>query len=356
MIDYDKPWGWAQPQQQKNNTLAPLGSNQEGAPAPVMGAPSAQDQALKQVGGALATKAVDGAVKGVSDYNAASKAADVLSTSDIGVGAAAAGGAADALPVLGPLGAAIGGAMKGEYDQAAGSALGSVLGAYFGPLGSMAGGKLGGMAGNAVGSVFGLADGITKVPDQKKESFVESIWNKVVNKGAEAVKASTGNSGGIGQAKQALVSRKDKLDAAEKEALGYAWGTSNVGGKGMGGGAPSYGYAGRPFGSTAPTGYYGDTSTAGTRWRPNGFTAVNQQAPIAATPQNPTTGFQPGSPIWGGGVVSGGTGGDGVGGVGAASSAGDASSGSGIGNGAEGDSAGPGGDAGAGGGGSGGGK
>jgi hypothetical protein len=325
MIDYNKPWGWAQPQQQqKNNGLAPLGGgNVEGAPTPIMGAPSMQDQAIKQVGGVLANKAVDGAVKGTSDYNAASTAADALSTSDIGVGAAAAGDAAgNSISALGPLGAAMGGAMKGEYDQAAGAALGSVLGAYFGPIGSMVGAKVGGYAGNAVGSVFGLADGTTKVPE-KKESVVESIWNKLVNKGGEAVKVSTGNSGAVGQAKQALMSRKEKLDAAEKEAMGYAWGTSNAGGKGMGGGqaGPAYGYAGRSFGSTAPTGYYGDTGTGATRWKPSGFSAVNQPAPIAATPRNP---FQPQPTVWGGvWEGAGGEGGGGTGGIGGGNANGD---------------------------------
>jgi hypothetical protein len=344
MIDYDKPWGWGAPQQKanKNNSLAPLGGGGgvEGAPAPIVTGPSMEDKLIGQVGGALANKAVDGAAKGLSNYmsaapvaaDTAGRAAEVggaLSNAAEGAGTAAdaAGAASSGLSVLGPLGAAMGGAMKGEYDQAAGAALGSVLGAYFGPIGSMVGAKVGGYAGNAVGSVFGLADGTTKVPE-KKESMVESIWNRIVAKGADAVKTSTGNGGAVGQAKQALASRKERLDAAEKEAMGYAWGTSNVGGKGGGGfQQPSFGFAGRAHGSTAPTGYYGDTGTGATRWKPTGFTASNQPAPTV----NP---FQPSAPqtIWQhpaqvnggfGGGDSAGEGGGGTGGIGGGNANGD---------------------------------
>jgi len=352
MIDYNKPWGWGntgKPNAQAGNSIAPLGgANQEGAPTPVVTGPSTEDQLISQVGGALANKAVDGAAKGLGEYMKAGDAADALATSDIGVGAASAGAGA-ASSALGPLGAAVGGAMKGEYDEAAGAALGSVLGAYFGPLGSMAGSKFGGMAGNALGSAFGLADGTSKVPD-KKPGIVQSIWDRMVAKGAEAVQASTGNAGGLGNAKQALKSRKERLEDEEKKALGYAWGTSNVGGKG----APMAAAQGdtvlnRPFGSTAPTGYYGAAGSAPqannvTRYVPGAFNRSNQPAPIAAAPGVGS------NPVWGGGFVES-MGGDGVGG---GNSAGDSSSGSGIGNGAEGDSAGPGGDAGAGGGGGGG--
>jgi len=372
MIDYNQPWGWVtgQGKQKNNNMIAPLGaSGPEGVPAPVMGEPSLQDKMVQQVGGALANKAVDGAAKGVGEYmNAAPLAATSGDTLVGGVGnaaemtgnvsemASAAAPAAAGLQVLGPLGAAMSGAMKGEYDQAAGAALGSALGSTFGPLGTMIGSKLGGYAGNAVGGLFGLADGTTKVPDDKSKGIVQSIWDRMVNSGREAmeksVKTATGNDGGLGQAKQALVSRKERLDAEERKAMGYAWGTTNAGGKGFPAAAGGT-VLNRPWGSTAATGYYGDraqsSSAAPVTYRPHGFATSQQQQAVPTVQQ-----VQPN--VWNAGAVSGGFGGgdsagEGGGGTGVG---GDASSGSGIGNGAEGDASGPGGDAGAGGGGGGG--
>jgi len=374
MIDYNQPWGWANPQAKanKNNMVAPLGGgNTEGAPTPIMADPSLQDQLTQRVGGALGSTAVDNISKSVADNMKVAKAAgeiakadptDVLSvnaTNGMDAASDAAGAASNSLLSIGPLGAAIGGAMKGEYDQAAGAALGSVLGSTFGPLGTMVGSKLGGYAGNAVGGLFGLADGTTKVPDDKSKGVMQSIWDRMVSSGREAmeksVKAATGNDGGVGQAKQALVSRKERLDAEERKALGYAWGTTSAGGKGfpmVGGNTGTV--LNRPFGSTASTGYYGDrvanNNTGTTVYRPGTFTPVNQAVPTVQT--NKGTVWNTVGESYGGGDSAGEGGGGGGGtGVGAGAAA---SSGSGIGNGAEGDSAGPGGDAGAGGGGGGG--
>lgn len=323
MIDYNQPWGWVTPgkkQQSQGNMVAPLGGgNVEGAPTPIQAGPSTEDKLIGQMKGVLANQAVDGAAKGLGEYMSGTAAPVAASAGDTLVGgignaaemtgnvsdaASAAGTASSGLSVLGPLGAAMSGAMKGEYDQAAGAALGSALGSTFGPLGAMVGSKLGGYAGDAVGGLFGLADGTTKVPDEKK-SVVQSIWDKLVEKGADAVKTSTGNQGALGQAKQALATRKERLDAEERKAVGYAWGTTNAGGKGFP--APELGAAAapppqaadtqaragagstvlnRPWGSTAATGYYGDraqsSSAAPVTYRPHGFTTSlrPQAAPI----------------------------------------------------------------------------
>lgn len=361
MIDYDQPWGWAtgQAKSKNSNMIAPLGAaGPEGVPAPVMADPSMQDKMLQQVGGALANKAVDGAAKGFGEYmNAAPLGQVVDATGGAETAVEAAGNALPAASVLGPFGAAVSGAMKGEYDQAAGAALGTAVGNVFaGPLAGMVLGKLGGAVGNAVGSMFGLADGTTKVPDEKKPGILDTIWNKLVEKGSEAVKASTGNSGALGQAKQAISSRKERLDDEERKAMGYAWGTTGAGGKGFGGSQGGT-VLNRPWGSTAPTGYYGPGSfqggTAPTVWKPkaSAFTTTQQQSQAVPTAQGV---WQPQYESYGGGDSAGEGGGSGVGsGAGNGIGGVGASSGSGIGNGAEGDAAGPGGDAGAGGGGGG---
>lgn len=297
MIDYNQPWGWANPQAKagKGNTLAPLGGGGgEGTPAPIMAEPSMQDQLMQKVGGAVANTAVDSIAKGVSQANQLGPLGDVVdATGGAETAVEAAGNTLPVTGVLGPLGAAMSGAMKGEYDQAAGAAAGSVIGSMFGgPLGGMLGAKLGGFSGNALGGMFGLADGTTKVPDQNK-SIVQSIWEKVVAKGEGAVKASTGNSGGLGQAKKAIATRGERLAEEERKAMGYAWGTTNAGGKGfpMGGGNTNT-VLNRPWGSTAATGYYGDrVASAGTgavTYRPNTFQPVNtpqQAVPTVQAPQ-----------------------------------------------------------------------
>lgn len=383
MIDYNQPWGWATPgkkqQQGQGNMVAPLGGgNVEGAPSPIQVGPSTEDQLIGQMKGVLGGRLVDSAAKGVGDYMKTADAVaniakadptDALSINAVnGMDAAsdAAGAATGAASnVLGPFGAAVSGAMKGEYDQAAGAALGAAIGNTFaGPLGGLALSKLGGYVGNAVGSIFGAADGTTKVPDEKKPGILDTIWNKLVEKGSEAVKASTGNAGALGQAKQAISSRKERLDAEERKAMGYAWGTTSAGGKGFGGNQGGT-VLNRPWGSTAPTGYYGVSSggptgsTGAVQWRPSGnFVTSQQQAQAVPTVQQAPT-------VWGPATVSGGLGGGDSAGEGGGSgvgggagngigAVGSASSGSGIGNGAEGDASGPGGDAGAGGGGAGG--
>jgi hypothetical protein len=302
MIDYNQPWGWVAAEKQgSGNTLAPLGGvSQEAPPGQVQIEPSLQDQMTKKVGMAVIDKAASSAAKGMSEAGAG----------------------------VGPLGAAIGGAMEGDYDGAAGAAAGAAIGTAFGgPIGGMIGSKIGDLGGNAIGSLFGFADGSKQVP--AKTGVAKSIWDSIVGKGRQAmeesVKAATGNSGGLGQAKQALATRKERLDAEEKKAMGYADGTMGAGGKGVGGAMPasmpaqglaggksagSSGVNGRAFGSVAPTGYYGD---AGSPINTSGVTSWKPTMPMAGTP---VAGAQSGpiaNPIWGNPNLGGFGGGDSAG-------------------------------------------
>lgn len=289
MIDYNKPWGWVQPARKaSNNVMAPLAASQEQAAGPIQGQPDMMDQIQQKVGMAMAgeaAKSMGAAYDKASAVNSLPVGQVIDATGGMETAVDAAGNMSSVSGYAGPIGAAVGGAMKGEYDEAAGAALGATLGATYGPIGSMIGAKLGGWAGNAVGGVMGFEKGTTAAKQPDPKSILQSVWESMSNKGKDAVAVSTGNSGALGQAKKAMMTRKEMLDAEEQKAVkGYANGTPSVGGKGMTTSSPTS-VLNRPFGATSPTGYYGELrqgASPNTMWRPTSFATTAQQQAAAA--------------------------------------------------------------------------
>jgi len=249
----------------RKNAIMPLGAGGDMAPAPLMMGPSDEQKALAGLGqdvsagllnkGPLQDAAKQGidAVKGA--FSPSTPAAPLAAAAALNPGdaetalasATAAGGGVmgDAVSGVNPLGALSTLVSTGSAGKAVGQLAGQAAGQALIPI-PVVGAAVGGMLGKALGGALGFADGTESVPGANSLSdaaIAQAIAAKRAQQAAlvaaqqqpsifnRILAMVMGSEGMLGSAKKDISGRQRQLDEAERKAVGYADGTSNVGGK-----------------------------------------------------------------------------------------------------------------------------
>jgi len=169
MVDYNKPWGWSDQEEEKrkqNNNIRPITASEEQAPGPLMipHKPTMGEQMTRQVGTAVAKEGID-SIFSETGKQAATGAMTQGGATAAGAAADTAANASSAAPVVGPLAGAAVNVAQGKYGTAAGSAAGGVVGGMVaGPIGAMIGSKVFGMLGGAIAGDNKGAPVVTPTP------------------------------------------------------------------------------------------------------------------------------------------------------------------------------------------------
>jgi hypothetical protein len=250
----------------RKNVIMPLGAGGEMVPATAMVGPDDEEKARmalgQEVGGALLTKGpLQDAAKGL--FTSPAPAAAPLAAMNPGdadqalANATAAGGgvAGDVASGISPLGAAATLVSTGSVGKAGAQLAGQALGQAMIPIPGV-GAVLGGAVGKYLGGALGFNDGTPSVPPAANSLSDEAIAQALAQRRAQQQAALVaaeqpsifqrilamvmGNEGMLGNAKKNITGRQRQLDEAEKKAMGYADGTTNVAnGKSTAGGLAS---------------------------------------------------------------------------------------------------------------------